>query len=221
MTNLAISDDITTLQQVEQKLGLTLTEDSQFFTEWMEELPALTELEQSRLEQVRRNYLYQVSDGILLEETIKMVVLSPLLELAGFYQAPYKFRAEVSVQIAALGDQDEILRGRIDALVLQDKLWIVLIESKKTTLDLELAIPQALGYMGACPESVQPLYGMVTNGSSYLFLKTLRKQYSVSDLFSTRSLYRSNLFEVLKILKRFGYLIVKSPGISKKTVGEW
>ena len=96
--SLAISDDITTLQQVEQKLGLTLTEDSQFFTEWMEELPTLTELEQSRLEQVRRNYLYQVSDGMLLEETIKMVV-SPLLELAGFYQAPYKFRVQQAVGI--------------------------------------------------------------------------------------------------------------------------
>ncbi len=205
---LAISDDITTLQQVEKKLGLALTEDSKFFTEWMEALPTLTELEQSRLGQVRRNYLYQVSDGILLEETIKMVVLSPLLELAGFYQAPYKFRAEVSVQIAALGDRDEILRGRIAALVLQDKLWIVLIESKKTTFDLELAIPQALAYMGAYSEPLPPLYGMVTNGSSHLFLKVLGKQYSVSDLFSTRSPYRNNLFEVLKILKRFGSLIV-------------
>lgn len=51
----------------------------------MNEQPALTEVEQWRLDQVRDNYLYQVSDGFLLEETIKMVVLSPLLELAGFY----------------------------------------------------------------------------------------------------------------------------------------
>jgi len=77
--SLAIGDDITTFRQVQEKLGLTLTEDSQFFTEWMAEFPALTEVEQSRLDQVRRNYLYQISDGILLEETIKMVVLSPLL----------------------------------------------------------------------------------------------------------------------------------------------
>ena len=108
---LAISEDITTFRQVETKLGLTLTENHEFFTEWMDELPPLSELEQARLQQVRRNYLYQISDGILLEETIKMVVLSPLLELAGFYQAPYKFRAEVSVEIAVLGDNDEILNS--------------------------------------------------------------------------------------------------------------
>ncbi len=206
--SLAIGENITTFRQVQEKLGLTLSEDSQFFTEWMAELPALSDTEQARLEQVRRNYLYQVSDGILLEETIKMVVLSPLLELAGFYQAPYKFRTEVPVEIEAEGDNGEILRGRIDALVLQDKLWIVLIESKKTTFDLELAIPQTLAYMAAHPEPEQPLYGMVTNGSSYLFVKTLSKQYGISDLFATRSQYRNNLYEVLRILKHLGRLIL-------------
>ncbi|MDZ7962309.1 MAG: PD-(D/E)XK nuclease family protein [Aulosira sp. DedQUE10] len=208
MTNsLAIAEDIKTLRQVEEKLGLTLSFDGEFFTEWMNELPALSEAEQVRLNQVKKNYLYQISDGILLEETVKMVVLSPLLELAGFYQAPYKFKTEVSVEIEAQGDNEEILRGRIDALVLQDRLWIVLIESKKTTFDLELAIPQTLAYMAAHLEIEQPLYGMVANGSSYLFLKTLGKQYAISDLFATRSQYRNNLDEVLKILKHLGQII--------------
>jgi hypothetical protein len=210
MTNiLAIAEGITTFRQVEEKLGLTLSNDRSFFTEWMEQSPEeLTETEQTRLNQIRANYLYQISDGILLEETIKMVVLSPLLELAGFYQAPYKFRAEVPVAIEALGDQDEILRGRIDALVLQDRLWIVLIESKRTTFDLELALPQALAYMAANPQPEQALYGMVTNGSTYLFVKKLSNQYAVSDLFSTRSQYRNTLGEVLKILRHLGRLIV-------------
>ncbi|MUG94616.1 hypothetical protein F7734_20485 [Scytonema sp. UIC 10036] len=203
----AIAEDITTFGQVQEKLGLTLTEDSQFFTEWMTEQPVLSEQEQLRLEQVRQNYLYQISEGILLEETVKMVVLSPLLELAGFYQAPYKFKTEVSVKIEALGDNDEILSGRIDALVLQGKLWIVLVEAKKTTFDLEVALPQTLAYMATYPETAQPLYGMVTNGSSYLFVKTLGNQYGISDLFATRSQYRNNLSEVLRILKHLGRIV--------------
>jgi hypothetical protein len=136
-----------------------------------------------------------------------MVVLSPLLELAGFYQSHYKFRAEFPVEIQALGENDEILRGRIDTLVLQERLWIVLIESKRTTFDLELALPQALAYMAASPDSARPLYGMVTNGSSYLFIKTQDRYYAISDLFSTRSPYRNNLYEVLKILKHLGQLL--------------
>jgi hypothetical protein len=154
-------------------------------------LPAtLSNLERDRLDRIRQNYLYQSTDGILLEETIKMVLLSPLLELAGFYQSPYKFRAEVSVEIEAIGDLDEILRGRIDALVLQNRLWIVLIEAKKATFDLELALPQTLAYMAANPQPgslsagadaprwrslafgitetlrERALFGMITNGSS-------------------------------------------------------
>ncbi|MBE9212130.1 hypothetical protein IQ247_05285 [Plectonema cf. radiosum LEGE 06105] len=209
ITSIAIAENITTLRQVEEKLGLSLSNDSQFFTEWMADLPILDQAEVSRLEQVRQNYLYQISDGSLLEETIKMVVLSPLLELAGFYQAPYRFKTEVSVEIAAQGDNEEILRGRIDALILQGQLWIVLIESKKTTFDVELAIPQTLAYMAANPQSERPLYGMITNGSSYLFVKTLGRLYAVSDLFSTRSQYRNNLHEVLKILKCLGGVITQ------------
>ncbi|MCC5667924.1 PD-(D/E)XK nuclease family protein [Nostoc sp. CHAB 5784] len=208
--SIAIAEKITTLRQVEEKLGLRLSGDSQFFTEWMADLPALSEAEQTRLEQVRQNYLYQISDGSLLEETVKMVVLSPLLELAGFYQAPYRFKTEVSVDIVAQGDNDEILRGRIDVLVLQGKLWIVLIESKKTTFDLELAIPQTLAYMAIHPNPEQPLYGMIANGSSYLFVKTLGKQYGISDLFATRSQYLNNLSGVLRIIMHLGRIITES-----------
>ena len=206
---LAISEAITTFRQLEQKLGLRLSESPDFFQEWLEDLPDLGEIERSRLDAVRNNYLYQISDGALLEETIRLVILSPLLELAGFYSTPYKFRAEVPVEIEALGDNDEILRGRIDGLVLLEQMWIVVIESKKTTFDLEMALPQTLAYMAASPKSDLPLYGMVANGSSYLFVKTLGNRYSVSDLFGTRSQSRNNLYQVLKILKHLGHLLKK------------
>ncbi|MGB3671848.1 MAG: type I restriction endonuclease subunit R [Phormidesmis sp.] len=205
----AISESITTFRQVEQKLGLSLSDEPDFFLEWNATLPDLTAAERSRLDAVRKNYLYQISDGALLEETIKLVILSPLLELAGFYSTPYRFRAEVPVEMEALGDNDEILRGRIDGLVLLEQLWIVVIESKKTTFDLEMALPQTLAYMAASPKLELPLYGMVANGSSYLFVKTLGDRYGVSDLFGTRSQSRNNLYEVLKILKHLGSLLTK------------
>lgn len=206
---LAISEDLTTLQQVEDKLGIVLADEPEFFTEWLAELPALEEMERSRLDQVRRHYLYQSADGPLLEETIKMVVLSPLLEIAGFYQAPYKFRAEMSIEVEVLGDRDQVWRGRIDGLVLQERLWVVLIEAKKTIFDLELALPQTLAYMAASPNGEQPLFGLITNGSSYLFVKLLNQRYGVSDLFSTRSQHRNNLYEVLGILRHLGQLVIR------------
>ena len=52
-TNIAIAENITTLRQVEEKLGLKLSDERQFFTEWMADLPQLSEAEEIRLEQVR------------------------------------------------------------------------------------------------------------------------------------------------------------------------
>lgn len=205
---LTITEAIKTLGQIEAKLGIRLSEDSSFFTEWLGVLPELSDSDIERLNRVRRNYLYQSTDGILLEETIKMVILSPLLELAGFYQAPYKFRAEVSVEVEGIGDEDEILRGRIDALVVQNRLWVVLIEAKKATFDLELALPQTLAYMAGTSETAKPLFGLITNGSSYLFVKLLGKEYGVSDLFGTRCQHRNNLCAVLQILRHLGGLVV-------------
>ena len=206
---LAIAEAVTTFRQVEEKLGLMLSDDPNFFQEWNEDLPDLSETEQLRLDAVRKNYLYQISDGALLEETIKLVILSPLLELAGFYTAPYKFRAEVPVEIEALGDKNEILRGRIDGLVLLEQLWVVVVESKKTTFDLETALPQTLAYMAASPNPDRPLYGMVANGSSYMFVKVLCDRYGVSDLFSTRAQSHRNLYQVLKVLRHLGQLLAK------------
>ena len=55
-TNIAIAENITTLRQVEEKLGLKLSDERQFFTEWMDDLPLLSEAEEIRLKQVRENY---------------------------------------------------------------------------------------------------------------------------------------------------------------------
>lgn len=81
--------------------------------------------------------------------------------------------------------------------------------SQKDDLDLELAIPQTLAYMAVHPNPEQPLYGMITNGSSF-FVKTLGKQYGTSDLFATRSQYLNNLSGVLRILKHLGSIITES-----------
>ena len=91
--------------------------------------------------------------------------------LAGFYDPPFRIKAESSVALV-LNDGEDILRGRIDVLVLQDQLWVMVLESKKTTLSVWSAVPQALDLM-ANPNPHQPLFGMVTNGDDILFIYLL------------------------------------------------
>ena len=92
---------------------------------------------------------------------------------------------------------------------MQDQFWCVVIESKRAGFDMELAIPQTLAYMVASPNPDRPVFGMVTNGSEFFFIKLTQQgipQYDISDVYSL--LPRQNkLYEVLGTLKRIGQAI--------------
>lgn len=202
---IAIEKNVTTFNQLQARFNLRRSDDEQFFSEWFNNLSELTNSERQALDQIKQQYFYQRADGSLAEGVVKMVVLAKLLDLAGFYNPPFRFRTETSVEIA-VEDQDEILRGRIDALVIQEQFWVFVIESKRTTFSTDEALPQALAYMIANPNPERPIFGLVTNGSDFIFIKLVQSrepQYNLSDEFS---LYhrRNQLYDVLQILKRLG-----------------
>lgn len=152
-----------TLPEILETRSLRLAEDPQFFEEWQCIEPDLSTEDAHFLDRVQQDYFDQIRQGQLSEGLIKLVVISPLLHLAGFYRYPYQVRLEESVQVEVLEGQ-ETWRGRIDALVVQDALWIVVVESKGAAFGIDQAIPQALGYMFATPHPQRPVYGLVTNG---------------------------------------------------------
>ena len=197
-----------TLHDVKVKFGLKQSVDEQFFREWIDELPELTDLEKRSLNQVKADYLY-LSDYPLPESLAKMVVLSPLLALAGFYRPPFRVTAETPVQITA-SDEGEVIQGRIDVLVLQNQLWVLVIESKRGSFSLEPAIPQALAYMMANPNPEKPVFGLVTNGSNFIFIKLTKQdtpKYGLSDEFTLRR--GDDLYNVLRVLKRLGASLIQ------------
>jgi len=129
------------------------------------------------------------------------MMISPLLELLNLYDPPYKVRAEKHVYVE-LETEDTVLEGRIDALVIQDQLWVVLIEAKQYGFSILQAIPQTLTYVMANPNPDQPLFGLITTGEDYLFIKLRDRQYAQSYKFTLLSDAQNNLFRVLQILKR-------------------
>ena len=188
--------------------GLQRIESDDFFDEWLGDLPELTSGERDRLDQVRRHYLYLLEYPVM-EGVVKMVILSPLLELAGFYDAPFRVSGETEIRVTAQ-DEGEVIHGNIDILVLQQQFWITVIEAKNSELALTKAIPQALSYMMAAPDADRFGYGLVMNGSDFLFLKLDRRSdpvYGLSDIFSL--LNRGNdLVGVLQVLKKFARLLI-------------
>jgi hypothetical protein len=192
------------LYEVKEKFHLQKRYDSQFFPEWQEDLPELTGAAVLSLDRVKREFLAQL-EYPMLEEAVKLVVLSPLLSIAGFYLPPFRVRPEASIQIA-LAENDQVVRGRIDVLVVQQRLWVLVVESKETGFSLVNAIPQALTYMMANPDHDRPSYGLCTNGSNFLFLKSQGQDFAESDEFSLRRQH-NELVEVARILKRLGQVV--------------
>lgn len=208
----AITQAITSLREAETRFGLVRIESEEFFPEWSSELPQIPEAEKASIDVVRRRYLYHRGEGDLLEGTVMLLVLSPLLALSGFYDPPFRIKAESSVDLV-LDDGEEVLRGRIDVLILQNQLWVMVVESKKTTLSVWSALPQALAYLMANPLPDKPVFGMVTNGDDVLFIKVKREagtpQYDLSRVFA---LFTSNreLYNIWQILKAIGQVISNS-----------
>jgi predicted type IV restriction endonuclease len=196
-----------TLYDLEQQFGLQEVEASSFFTEWQHDLPALTSAERERLTRVEAAYA-NLERRSLLENTVKLAIVAPLLDLAGLFLPPFYVTTETTVEIVTETDE-QLYRGRLDVLVLKDQLWVLVIESKRAEFSLKVGLPQMLGYMLAAPESSLPLYGLVTNGSSFLFVKVDRQgkpRYARSkELILSQD---DGLARTLQVMKRLANIVV-------------
>jgi hypothetical protein len=210
MVQTAVTQVVKTLNEVHERFGLRRSPNDQFFMEWYTNLPSLNALEQETLDRIRQRFRYHREAGQVTEGAVNAIVVSRLMEMAGFYDPPFRLRSEVTVDIETV-DENETLRGRIDFLVVQGQFWRAVIESKETEFDVEVGIPQILAYMMANPIQDKPLFGMVTNGNSFIFLKVKQgevPEYDFSDTYSPLS--RANrLYEVLQILKGIGQVVIR------------
>jgi hypothetical protein len=198
---LAVTDHIDSLAEAEIQFGLVRTDNPLFFPEWSSDLPELSAAEQQRLDLTKQRYLYHRQYGHLLEGAVNFIIISPLLEMAGLYDPPFHLRSEASIRLELKDDNDKVYQGRIDSLIVQEHLWIVLVESKRTSFSVDVGLPQAIAYMAANPNLEQPTFGLVSNGAYSIFVKLHQSQYSFSDDFSLNR-HRNELYDVLKVLNR-------------------
>jgi hypothetical protein len=200
-----------TLKDLRDRFNLSRNQDQGFFTEWAIDanLFELTLAEQQALDRVQQNYLSQLEAQLMNEETVKMVIVSPLLDAAGFYRAPFQIDSEVSIEISAIDENDILVTGRIDTLILRQQLWILVIESKRSRFSVQAAIPQALAYLLAKPQPEKPGFALLTNGGEFLLIKLQQQEIPPYDFSSTFSLLNpgNDLYKVLSILKQIGSML--------------
>ncbi len=192
------------LRYLIDNFNLRLNQDEQFFSEWQENLPELTDIEKQLLDQVKASYFNLIQYPPLLENVVKLTIISPILFVGKFYLSPFYIKAEKSIDITEEDDDGMVIEGKIDILLLKNKLWVTVIESKKLAFSVDEGLPQILTYMLADPHPETPCFGMIATGANFAFVKLVRgetPQYGTSAEYSLRN-PGNDLYQVLRILKR-------------------
>ncbi|NET73807.1 MAG: restriction endonuclease subunit R [Sphaerospermopsis sp. SIO1G2] len=196
------------LRYLIDNFGIELVLDEKFFSEWQEELPEITDLDKQLLDKVKAGYLNLLNYPPLLEDIVRMAIVDPILFIGDFYLSPFYVKSEESIDIA-VPDEDVIIKGRMDILVFKNQLWVMIIESKKSSFSIEEGLAQILTYMLGNPYPNKPSFGMIATGSEFIFVKLVKgnpPRYALSKGFLMRN-PGNELYDVLRILKYLTQLV--------------
>lgn len=173
-------------------------------------LEKLTEFEQQKLSEIRTNFDNYYSEGKISEGQIKFLFLSPLMWLSGFYNSNINITLEEKIADINIQDEDKIIKGRMDILAAtqsQEKgtitgLWILLIESKNSSIDASEGLPQLLTYTCTSLEHQESVWGLTTNGMDYQFVYLQQGNPPTYQLFPKLSLiYPEPSIQLLQVMK--------------------
>ncbi|MCL1467440.1 restriction endonuclease subunit R [Argonema galeatum] len=145
MSQIIQAKDVT-LDELERLFRLQFVDSEDFFREWQENLPEISDWQKQLLDRVKAGYFNLIKKPPLLEKPINMAIVSPLLFIGEFYLSPFDFKAEKSVEILS-EDEGTLIRGSLDTLVLQEQFWVMVIESKKAAFSIEAGLAQILAYI--------------------------------------------------------------------------
>ena len=196
------------LRYLIENFSIQLVLDDSFFPEWQEDLPKINDLDKQLLDKVKMDYLNLLNYPPLLEDVVRMAVVDPLLFIGDFYLAPFYVKSEESIDIA-VPDEDVIIKGRMDTLVLKEQLWVMIIESKRASFSIEEGLAQILAYMLGNLSTDKSNFGMIATGSEFIFVKLVKgnpSRYALSKGFLMRN-PGNELYGVLTILKRLTQLV--------------
>ncbi|GAB4201539.1 MAG: hypothetical protein Fur006_54080 [Coleofasciculaceae cyanobacterium] len=165
-----------TLKQVHQLLKLNKLPNGSFTP--LLSLDPLTEFEQQELTQIRDDFENYLIEGKVLEGQIKLLVISPLLRLAGFFHSPIKISLEQDIDNIVIEDEDTTITGRVDILAVNKDqptakdiaFWLLVIESKNSSVNSFEGLPQLLTYAHQSLERQEIVWGLTTNGMDYRFV---------------------------------------------------
>ncbi|UBF28624.1 restriction endonuclease subunit R [Kovacikia minuta CCNUW1] len=194
-----------TLEQVHQLLKLEEDSDDLSFTELLA-LEPLTEFEQQEISQIQNDFRYYLNAGKVAEGQVKLLVLAPLLRLAGFYRPPIQILLEQDIAEITIADEDTTISGRLDLLAINRHkapyFWVLVIEAKNSQIDSLAGLPQLLTYAFEGLKQQESVWALTTNGVSYRFAYLQSANPSIYQLLPEVNLIdRDRAIQLLQVLK--------------------
>jgi predicted type IV restriction endonuclease len=190
------------------------------FTDFLT-LNSLSEFEQEDLLKIRNDFWRYLAAGKISEGLVKFLTLAPLMRTAGFYDVPIRLTMEDVIAIA-IEDEDTSIRGRMDILAVNNAqattappFWILVIETKNSAVDVFEGLPQLLTYAFKSLEQQSSVWGLVTNGRSYLFVHLRQGSPPTYQIMAELSLNESEgsirLLQVMKAICQLENFQVEAP----------
>lgn len=197
-----------TLSQVHHLLKLDKLPNGLFLP--LLPLEPLTEFEQQELTQIRSDFDSYLTEGRVWEGLVKALTTFPLLRLAGFYRSPLKISLEQNIAEIIIEDEDTTIMGRLDILAVtktqptttDTSFWVVVIESKNSSVAPSTGLPQLLTYAYRSLERQKSVWGLTTNGELYQFVYIQQGNPSTYQLMPILSLMEAEpSIQLLQVLK--------------------
>lgn len=173
-------------------------------------LEPITEFEQQELLQIRNLFRSYYAAGKISEGQIKFLFLGQLMKLAGFYHPSIKITLEENIASIFVEDEDTIVKGRMDILAvnktqgrtLTTPFWILVIESKNSSVNASEGLPQLLTYAYKSLEQQTSVWGLTTNGMDYQFAYIQQGNTPTYQLLPKQDITRpESSIELLQIFK--------------------
>ncbi len=171
-------------------------------------LEPLSEFEQQDLLRIRSDFDRYLSAGKISEGLVKFLTIAPLMRLAGFYDVPIRLTMEDSIAIA-VEDEDRRITGRMDILAINSPqsniappFWVLVIETKNSSVNVIEGLPQLLTYAFRSLEQQSSVWGLVTNGQLYQFVYLRHDEQATYELMPLLNLSQSpDAIELLQVFK--------------------
>ncbi|WP_414512889.1 restriction endonuclease subunit R [Nostoc sp. PCC 9305] len=177
------------------------------FTDFLR-LEPLSDFEQQDLLRIRNDFDRYLSAGKISEGLVKFLTIAPLMRLSGFYDVPIRLTMEDSIAIA-VEDEDRRITGRMDILAINNPqsniappFWVLVIETKNSSVNVIEGLPQLLTYAFKSLEQQPSVWGLVTNGQLYQFVYLRHDSQSTYELMPLLNLSQSpDAIELLQVFK--------------------